>query len=125
MKWSEAMPLDDDVSSKRSEQRQPLAAGLARSGQKHVEDMISFQREFSSYLKDLNENWLAHMQSEAGLASEFTSKLSETQSIPETANLCREWANRRVELFAEDGKRFFADIQKFMETGVRTLASGW
>jgi Phasin protein len=119
------MPLDDDVNSKRSEQKEPLAAGLARSGQKHVEDMISFQREFSSYIKDLNENWLAHMQSEAALASEFTSKLSETQSIPETANLCQEWANRRVELFAEDGKRFFTGIQKFMETGVRTLASGW
>jgi hypothetical protein len=125
MKWSEVMPLDDDVKSKRSEQKPPLAAGLARSGQKHVEDMISLQREFSSYLQDLNENWLTHMQSEAALASEFTSKLSETHSIPETANICQEWANRRMELFAEDGKRFFTNTQKIVETGVRTLASSW
>jgi Phasin protein len=119
------MPLDDDVKSKRSEQKQPSAAGLARSGQKHVEDMISLQREFSGYLQDLNENWLTHMQSEAALASEFTSKLSETHSIPETANICQEWAKRRMELFAEDGKRLFADTRKIMENGVRTLASGW
>jgi hypothetical protein len=83
------------------------------------------QKEFSAYLEGLNKNWLAHMQSETALAMQFASKLSATRSIPETTTVYQEWANRRMELFTEDSRRFLADTQKLIESGLRALARGW
>jgi hypothetical protein len=35
----------------------------------------------------------------------------------------QEWAGRRFEMMAEDGKHLFADTQKFMETGTSLVSS--
>ncbi len=109
----------------KAEQPRLFPAGLAASGKKQMDDMISLQKEFSQYLQGFNQNWLAHMRSEAALATEFANKLTATSSIPETATVCREWNDRRMELCAEDSRRFLADTQKLMESGLRALANGW
>ena len=44
---------------------------------------------------------------------------------PEVATAYQEWATRHMEMAAEDAKRFFADGQKFAETGARLLSNGW
>jgi Phasin protein len=100
-------------------------AGLAMAGKRRVEDMIDLQTEVFDYLQEVNRNWFAHIHSEAAIASEIANKLTEARSMPETATLYREWANRRMELFAEDGKRLIADTEKLLETGARLLADGW
>jgi hypothetical protein len=122
--WIRLMTLNDPT-IKKPEQPQLFPAGLAASGKKQVEDMISLQKEFSEYLQEVNQNWLAHMRSEAALATQFATKLTATRSIPERATLCQEWTNRRMELFTEDSKRFLAETQKLMESSLRALASGW
>jgi hypothetical protein len=95
------------------------------AGKRRVEDMIDLQTEVFDYLQEVNRNWFAHIHSEAAIASEIANKLTEARSMPETATLYREWANRRMELFAEDGKRLIADTEKLLETGARLLADGW
>jgi len=79
--------------------------GLAEVGKKRVEDMID-------------------LQSEAAIVSEFANKFTAARSLPETATLYREWAKRRIELFAQDGQRFLADTDKLVETSTRVLADG-
>jgi hypothetical protein len=58
------------------------------------------------------------------MASEFVTKLAAARSFPETATVCQEWTNRRIELLAQDGQRLFADTKKMMEAGARVLANG-
>jgi len=100
-------------------------AGFAESGKKRVQDMINFQAELFRYFQEANRNWFARMQSEAALASKFSAKLASARSIPETGAVCQEWANRHIELLAEDAKRLVADTEKVMERGARVFANGW
>ena len=46
------------------------------------------------------------------------------RSIPDAATVYQEWMTRRFEMMTDDGKRLFAETQKFMETGARLLANG-
>jgi len=118
------MSLNDPI-IKDPQQPHPFPAGFAQSGEKQVKDIISLQRDVSKYMQVVSQSWLAHMQSEADLASRYATKLTATHSIPETASVCQEWTNRRMELFTEDSKRFLAETQKLVESGIRALASGW
>ncbi len=98
---------------------------LAQAGQKGVEEMISLQTELFNYLQDVNRGFVNHVQSELALTSEYVSKLSRARSLPQTAATCQEWANRRIELMAEDGRRFLADTEKFLERNAHSLANGF
>lgn len=99
--------------------------GIAEASKKHVEDVINLQTELFKYLQDVNRSWFDHMQSEAALASEFANKLAAARTIPQTASAYQEWANRRIELLAQDGRNLLADTEKFMETGARVFSNGW
>jgi hypothetical protein len=99
--------------------------GLAEAGKKGVEDMIDLPSEVFDYLQEVNRHWFTHLQSEAGIVSEFATKFTAARSLPEIAALYGEWAKRRMELFAEDGQRFLADTDKLMEASARVLADGW
>ena len=77
----------------------------------------------------MNLSCLDRMQSEATMASEFSTKLTAARSIPEVATVYQKWATRRMEMAAEDAKRLFADSQKLHRDGsafaVRRLAAQW
>jgi Phasin protein len=100
-------------------------AGLAEAGLKRVEDVMSLQTELVTYLQEVNQNWFNHMQSETAIASEFANKLTAARSLPDVATAWQEWANRRMELLAQDGRHLLADAEKFLETGTRVFGNGW
>jgi hypothetical protein len=100
-------------------------ASLAETGKERAEEVFKLQAEFSKYFQEANKTWLARLQSEASLASQFASELTVARSIPETAMAWQHWAKRRIELFAEDSSRVLADTEKLMETGGRMLGNGW
>ena len=117
----------NDPQAERSAKSKTLdvfPAAFAETGKQRAEDMISFQTELFQYLQEANQKWFARMQSEAVMASEFATKLAAARSFPETATVCQEWTNRRIELLAQDGQRLFADTKKMMEAGARVLANG-
>jgi Phasin protein len=87
--------------------------------------VMSLQKEFVTYLQEVNRNWFEHMQSEAAIASEFANKLTAARSIPDVATVWQEWANRRMELLTQDGRHLLADTEKFIETGARVFGNGW
>ena len=94
-------------------------------GQKRFDELIAAQTEQLGKLQELNRNWFERMQTEAKLASEFTTKLTAARSMPEVAAAYQEWAQRHMEMATEDAKRVVADGQKLMETSTRLLTNGW
>jgi hypothetical protein len=95
---------------------------LAAIGKQRFEDFVSTQAEVLNQLRALNEVWLERLRSEANLASEFTTKLTEARSIPEAMTASQEWTARRLQMMAKDGQQLTTVIQKLAETGIRLMA---
>jgi predicted phage tail protein len=99
-------------------------AQLAEISQKQVEAIAGMQQELVNAIDEMSRQWAARMKAETDLASEFAGKLSEARSAPDTARIVQEWLSRRMDLFAEDSRRFVADSQKFMAAATRMLSAG-
>jgi hypothetical protein len=100
----------------------PAIAGMAK---RRFEELAEIQSDLLKEIREANQNWIDRMQSEATLASEFSSKLTASHSIADTTTACQEWAKRRMELFTEDGQRLMTNSQKFMENAAQFLSNGW
>jgi hypothetical protein len=103
----------------------PASQAFAAMTKKRFEELAEVQSTLLEELRDANQNWLARMQSEATLASEFTSKLAGSHSVADTTTACQEWAKQRMELLTEDGKQLMINSQKFMEKTAQVLSNGW
>lgn len=97
---------------------------LAEMGKKRIEASIAMQTELLDKLQETNREWLARVRSEIDLASELTSKLTAARSLPDAATACQEWASKRMDMLAEDGRRVVADNQKFIEASARFFSNG-
>jgi hypothetical protein len=96
---------------------------MAEMGKKRIESFVDAQRELLTQLQDSNRQWFERMQSEAKVASDFANKVMSARSVPEAMTAYQEWANRQLEMTAEDTKRLFTDGQKFIEASTRLLSS--
>jgi hypothetical protein len=92
---------------------------------KRFDELAEIQSDLLEEIHEAGQNWLDRMQSEATLASDFSSKLTASHSIGDTTTACQEWAKRRMELFTEDGQRLMANNRKFMEKATQFLSNGW
>ena len=97
---------------------------FAELGKKRIEEFVNTQKELVEKLQEMNRQWFDRAQAEANLASELASKLTAARSIPDAMAAYQEWASRRFEIMAEDGKHLLADIQKFMEATTHLLPNG-
>ena len=68
----------------------------------------------------MNRQWFDRAQSEANLLRVYL-QIDSSAFYPGSDGGCQEWASRRFEMMAEDGKHLFADAQKFMEAATRLL----
>jgi len=99
-------------------------AEFAEMGKRRLEATIRIQTDLLDNWQEMNREWLSRVQSEVDLASELTSKLTAARSVPDAATACQEWAGKRMNIFAEDGRRLVADSQKFMQTSARLFSNG-
>jgi hypothetical protein len=103
----------------------PAPPAIATMAKKRFEELAEIQSDLLEEIREASRNWLDRMQSEATLASDFSSKLTVSHSIADTTTAYQEWAKRRMELFTEDGQRLMANSQKFMEKATQFLSNGW
>ena len=103
----------------------PASSAIDAMASKHFEEFAKVQSDLLQEIRQANQDWFDRIQSEAALASEFTSKLTASHSIADKTTACQEWAKRRMELFAEDGQRLMTNSQKFMEKTAQFLSNGW
>lgn len=94
-------------------------------GKKQVDTFVEMQQELIDGIEEMSRDWAARIKAETELANEFAGKLSKAKSMPDTLAIYQEWLSRRMELFAEDSKRFMADTQKFMAKGARLFSDGF
>lgn len=126
MQRNEAM-AQKDQHSETSATSSPLNVApvdLAEMGKKRIEATNAVQSELIDKLQDMNREWLARAQSEVDLASELTTKLTAARSFPDAVTACQEWASKRMNMFAEDGRRVLADTQRLVKTGARLFSNG-
>jgi hypothetical protein len=98
---------------------------MAEMGKKRIENFVDAQRELLNQVQETNRQWLDRMQSEVKVASDCANKVMAARSMPEAMTAYQEWANRQLEMRAEDAKHFFADGQKFVEASTRLMSSGF
>jgi hypothetical protein len=111
-------------STRASAPKFPLT-DFAEMSKQRLDATIAAQNELLDKLKEMNDAWLARVQSEAELGSELTNKLLAARSLPDAAAAWQEWATRRMNLLAEDGRRIVADGQKVVEASARLWSNGW
>lgn len=98
---------------------------LAALGKRRIGDFVNLQTEVLDRLHESQQQWFDRAQSEADLASEFSSKLASLRSFPDVVAAYQEWNKRRFEMMAEDGKQTLANIHKLMEAGAHLFSDGW
>ena len=101
-----------------------IPAEFAEIGKKRVDALMEIQKELLDRLEEFNQAWFTRAKSETSLASEFVTKLTSARSVPETASACQECMGKQIEMLADDGRRLFAESQKFLQLGTRFLTNG-
>src|SRR5215471_8536811 len=94
-------------------------------GRQHIHECVTAHSELLDRFQEVNRSWLDHLQSEADLSAEFSSKMIAARSIPGAAAVVLEWTNRHMEIATVDAKHVLADTQKLMEIGVRLVPGVW
>lgn len=130
MRGEESRNRDTRNDSARSEETWEMPfvkfvpAEVAEFSKKRLEALVEMQKELLETIGAMNQAWFERAKSEAELASELVSKLSDARSMPETANVCQECMGKKMDLLVDDGRRLFADSQKFIDIGARFLRNG-
>jgi len=86
---------------------------------RRVDALIEAQKEFIAAFEGIHHEMFDRARAEAELTSEFVGKLSAVRSVPDATTTYREWANRELELLAEDGRNLFANGEKIMQASRR------
>ena len=111
------MAQDESDDKKRtSSPAEPFSAGVQQT-----ERFGQFQAELISKIQEVHHHWLERAQAEAALATEFAAKMSAARSFPEAANVCQEWASRRLKLASEDANYALSAGRSLMEAGTRLM----
>jgi phasin protein len=86
---------------------------------RRMDALLEVQKEFMATLEDIHHEMFDRARAQAELTSEFVNKLSAVRSVPDATTTYREWANRELELLAEDGRHLFANGEKIMQASRR------
>jgi Phasin protein len=97
----------------------PELTGLAR---KRLDAVFETQSKLVDTLPALSREWMSFAVAEQDLTADLLSKLTAARSISESSAVYQEWLNRRMEMFAEKGRKLLADTQKLMEVSAQLFA---
>ncbi len=99
-----------------------LNAPFGEMGARSVNAGLRMQHEMTDILSDIGREWFARATSKAELAMKLPTKLTSARSVPDALSAYQEWLGEWMNIVNEDGRRFIADSQKIMDTGVRCFA---
>jgi hypothetical protein len=94
-------------------------------GHERREAVTALQRELLQAYETASHAWVARVQAEVAMWSDFTTKLAATRSAPEALDACSKCVSQQMQMAAEDGRRLFAEGQKITQQINRSLTSGW
>jgi phasin protein len=99
-------------------------AQFVELGKKQVNALVDMQRDLVDGIEEMSREWAERIKAETDLANEFAGKLSAAKSVPDTVAIYQEWLGRRMQMFADDSRRFATDSQKFLAKSTRLFSDG-
>ena len=97
-----------------------FGAMYAKSG----ENFSAIQKEWMEALQRAHRDWVALLEAEMKLGSEFAAKIAAAKAGPEAAAAYQDWMGRRMELLSKEWQKAVEDGQKFMNACTRIAANG-
>jgi hypothetical protein len=101
-----------------------LSPNFAAMWTKSAENFSATQKEWMETLEHANRNWVARLEAEAKLGSEFGARVASAKAIPEAAAAYQEWLTRRMELLSKEWQKALEDGQKFVNACTRIAGNG-
>ncbi|HEY2757163.1 MAG TPA: phasin family protein [Pseudolabrys sp.] len=108
--------------SKTETAAKALADDVMEMGQKRMEAMMEAQKQIAACCEQTLRGWNDRMKLEFDLASDLTTKLGASKSIPESMQIYQEWLGRRMKLFAEQGQEIMSDFQNLLSASTRSMS---
>jgi len=99
----------------------PAMTGI---GKKNPETLAAVQKEFLDALSKANRAWVAYLNEETTIASNFTNKVIATRSIPSAAAAYQEWVTQQMELLSKQARDALDEFQDFTKVCTNILANG-
>jgi hypothetical protein len=98
---------------------------VCKLGKERTDAMLTLQKDLLEAYEQANGAWLARVKSEADLWSELGARLTNTGSLPEALSVYQESITQRMQMAAEDGRKFAEEAQKIIKTIAESLPNGW
>jgi hypothetical protein len=83
-------------------------------GKKSVEAFASMQKELFETVERCNREWVARLNEEAALTTDFVQKVTESRSIPEGMSAYWEWTTKQMELLTKQSQTIMENGHTFM-----------
>jgi len=96
---------------------------MTEMGRKHRETLAAVQKEFLDALSKANRAWVAYLNEEATVTSNFTNKVIAARSIPSAAAAYQEWVTQREELCSKQARDASDEFQDFTKVCINILAN--
>jgi hypothetical protein len=90
----------------------PEVSRFVQFGKERTEAMLKVQKELLGEYEEGARAWAARVKSEVELWSNLAAKITASHSIPEGLEAYRDFVSQRIQMTAEDGRRFFDEGQK-------------
>ena len=88
-------------------------------------ETLKMQKELMEAYEQASRSWLARVQSEVNLWSEFATKLSSSHSVPDALETYQKFVAQRMQMAAEDGRQLFEECQRLTQKVTRSLSGNW
>ena len=108
----------------RSNSSHLMSPDIVKIGRQNFEALAAVQKEFLDVLNKVNREWLACINEEAMLTSNFTRKATAAKSIPEAAAAFQEWTSQEIELSSKRAKQIMEATQDFTRACTRIMGNG-
>ena len=83
----------------------------------------ALQKAFQESCDQASRTWLTRMQSEVSLWSDLANKLSTTQSVPEAVEAYSKCVSQRMQMAADDARKFVDESQQMMQKITHSLGN--
>jgi hypothetical protein len=96
---------------------------LFQLGAERLESLLERQKQLLDAFEQIQRDRISRMIEETEFASDLAARVSKARTVPDIMTVHQEWISRRVEMLAEDGRKFLDDSQNVANAMLRMLAS--
>ena len=100
-----------------------VSPDIAGIGKRNLETLASFQKEFLDALNKANQAWVAYLNEEAALTSDFTRKVTAIRSVPDATAAYQEWVSQQMELLSKQARKGLEETQEFAKTCTQIMGN--